>query len=478
MPTNTASSIRLADRLKLFPDATSIQNDSLVIAGHDLASLAADHGTPLYLYDALTLNNAVAEYRSALQKYYPAPSHMTYAGKAFLCKAIAQWTQEHDLLVDCTGEGEIAIAVAAGVVREHILVHGVNKSSADLTSALQHAGTIVVDNLSELRNLRVILSEATFAPHDLPGKSSAGEDLPHSTSETLPRTDTAPMSLRGSDMNLWLRLLPGVAVHTHHAHTETGHHDSKFGMTRAELLEAASFCKENHLPLQGIHFHQGSNFRDPEPLIPAIELALDLAKEIGFMGEWHFCPGGGWGVAYHEDELPNPSIESYVRGIAESVIEGCHVRGLELPHLHLEPGRSLVARAGVAIYRLGAVKKRGEKTWLLTDGGMADNPRFALYGARYSCLPVARIGMMEEAIERVSIAGPYCESGDILIEDLPMPNVREGDLIAVPVAGAYHLSMSSNYNGARRPAVLWLEEGGTRLIVRRETTQDLLRNHA
>ena len=177
-------------------------------------------------------------------------------------------------------------------------------------------------------------------------------------------------------------------------------------------------------------------------------------------------------MAYHEDELPHPSIESYVHGIAESVVEGCQARGLELPHLHLEPGRSLVARAGVAVYRVGAVKKRVNKTWLLTDGGMADNPRFALYGARYSCLPVSGVGL--ERSERVSIAGPFCESGDILIEDLPMPKVEAGDLIAIPVAGAYHLSMASNYNGARKPIVLWLEEGKAQVIQRRETTRDLL----
>jgi diaminopimelate decarboxylase len=209
-------------------------------------------------------------------------------------------------------------------------------------------------------------------------------------------------------------------------------------------------------------------------MIPAIELALDLVKEIGFRDEWHFCPGGGWGISYHEDELPNPSIESYVRGISEAVIEGCQQRGLSLPHLHLEPGRSLIARAGVALYRVGAVKKRGEKTWLLTDGGMGDNPRYALYGARYSCLPVS--GPSGEMTERISIAGPFCESGDIVIEDLPMPVVHEGELIAIPVAGAYHLSMASNYNGARRPAVLMLETGQARLIVERETVQDLLRN--
>ena len=439
MQKDAALSIRLADRLKLFPDSTSVENDWLFIAGHKLDSLAAEYGTPLYMYDRLTLNSAAKAYMDALSAYYPTSSHITYAGKAFLCKAIARWTQEHDLFVDCTGEGEIAIAVAGGVPRHNILVHGVNKSMADLKSAMQHAGTIVVDNLTELKNVVAATTELVT---------------------TLP--------------DLWLRLLPGVAVHTHHTHTQTGQHDSKFGMTRTEILEAAQFCREKGLPLKGIHFHQGSNFRDPEPLIPAIDMALDLAKEIGFGDEWHFCPGGGWGAAYHEDELPNPSIESYVRGIAEAVIEGCQARGLDLPHLHLEPGRSLIARAGVAMYRVGAVKKRGEKTWLLTDGGMADNPRFALYGARYSCLTVSGVGLEMNA--RVSVAGPYCESGDIVIEDLPMPEVHEGDLIAIPVAGAYHLSMASNYNGARRPAVLMLDEGNSRLIVQRETTEDLLKN--
>ncbi|PWB75077.1 MAG: diaminopimelate decarboxylase [Anaerolineales bacterium] len=425
------------DRLALFPLSTKIENDKLTIAGHDLASLADRYGTPLYIYDRATLNFSAKTYTDALSAHYPAPSKVTYAGKAFLCKAIAQWTQTHAFLVDCTGQGEIAITIAAGVPREHILVHGVNKSVADLKAAVKHAGTIVVDNLTELHR---------FAGQKLQVEGRA---------------------------SLWLRLLPGVAVHTHHAHTQTGQHDSKFGMTREEILQAAQICKSSNLPLAGIHFHQGSNFRDPEPLLPAIDLALDLAKEIGFSGEWHFCPGGGWGVAYHEDELPNPSIESYVKGIAEAVIAGCQARGLELPHLHLEPGRSLIALAGVAVYRVGAVKRRGDKTWLLTDGGMADNPRYALYGARYTCLPVSGVG--GERSEIVSIAGPYCESGDILIEDLPMPKVEEGELITIPVAGAYHLSMSSNYNGARRPAVLMLDEENIRLIQHRETVEDLLR---
>ncbi len=426
------------DRFKLFPLSAKIKNDFLTIAGQDLAKLAEEHGTPLYLYDRATLDAAVEDYKKALASHYPAPASVTYAGKAFLCTAIAQWTQTHGLHVDCTGEGEIAITVAGDVPREHILMHGVNKSINDLKSALQHAGAIVVDNLTELHRITTL----------------------------FPTPDS-------QFPNIWLRLLPGLAVETHHAHTQTGQNDSKFGMTREEILEASILCKNNNLPIKGIHFHQGSNFRDASPLKAAIELGLDLAKEIGFEEEWHFCPGGGWGVAYHEDELPQPDTNEYVRVIANSVIEGCKTRGLIFPHLHLEPGRSLAARAGVAVYKVGAIKRRGNKVWILIDGGMTDNPRHAMYGARYSCLTVAGPG--RERCEVVSIAGPYCESGDVIIEDLPMPKIEVGELIAIPASGAYHLSMASNYNGSRRPTALWLEDGKVKLIVRRETTADLLR---
>jgi len=426
------------NRLQLFPITTTIEKNSLTIAGHDLAKLAKDHGTPLYIYDRETMDTAVIGYKSALASHYPMTGSVTYAGKAFLNLAIAQWTQLHNLFVDCTGEGEIAMAVAGGAPREHILVHGVNKSAADLESAMKYAGTIVVDNLTELQRIANL-----FPIHHSP----------------FP--------------NLWLRLLPGVAVETHHAHTQTGQHDSKFGMTSAEMMEAAQFCKMNNLPLNGIHFHQGSNFRDASPLKAAIDLGIDLAMEIGFTNEWHFSPGGGWGVAYHEDELPQPDSNEYVCVIAENVVEGCKARGLALPHLHLEPGRSLVARAGVAVYKVGAIKRRGEKVWILTDGGMTDNPRHAMYGARYSCLTVSGPG--EARSEKVSIAGPYCESGDVVIEDLLMPKIEVGELIAIPASGAYHLSMSSNYNGARKPAVLWLEAGRARVMQRRETIEDLMR---
>lgn len=425
-------------RLPLFPITAKIENNVLTIAGHSLDQLAEQYGTPFYLYDRATMDVSTQDYKTALASHYPGPASVTYAGKAYLGKAVAEWTRAHDLLVDCTCEGEIAIAQAGGVPREHILVHGVNKSMADLHSAIQNAGTIVVDNLTELVRIRELFSK---------------------DHRQFP--------------NLWLRLLPGVAVDTHHAHTQTGQHESKFGMTHEEILEAAEFCKQHQLPLHGLHFHQGSNFRDARPLQAAIEIGLDLAKEIGFSHEWHFCPGGGWGVAYHEDELPQPDINEYVRVIAKHVLGGCGSRGLKYPHLHLEPGRSLVGRAGVAVYRVGSIKRRGAKVWILTDGGMTDNPRHAMYGARYSCLPVSSAGA--EGSESVSIAGPYCESGDVVIEDLLMPHLAVGELLAIPAAGAYHLSMSSNYNGSRRPAVLMLQEGSVTLMQRRETVEDLLR---
>ena len=197
---------------------------------------------------------------------------------------------------------------------------------------------------------------------------------------------------------------------------------------------------------------------------------------MGFEAAWHFSPGGGWGAAYHEPELPHPDVEDYIHLILESVTEGCCRRSLPLPYLHLEPGRSLIARAGVALYRVGAVKPRGDRTWLLVDGGMTDNPRHAMYGSKYSALPVREPLRPFEA--HVDVAGPLCESGDVILEDLPMPEMATGDLLAVPMSGAYHLSMSSNYNAIPRPAVVWLEQGSKRLIQRRETPEDLMRRDA
>ncbi len=434
----------LEQRLELFPLTTSIQDylgqPTLTIAGHSLADLADQYGTPLYLFDRMTLDASVDAYRQAISTHYPAPAGITYAGKAFLSLAMAQWADHQGLLLDCTGAGEINIAVTAGVARQRILVHGVNKSPADLAAAVNHAGTIVVDNLAELERLDSL--HRTTRPYHFP--------------------------------NLWLRLRPGVAVKTH-AYTQTGQEDSKFGMSMLEASQAILFCRENDLPLKGLHFHQGSHFHDPSPLGPAIETVTQFMAEHQSSG-WQpevLCVGGGWGVPYSEADLPHMPVESYVSFAARQVVAACLANHLPLPQLQFEPGRSLVARAGVAIYRLGAVKRTATRRWLMLDGGMADNIRPALYEARYTALPVTQPA--RPLADPAWLAGPYCESGDILIEALPMPEMQPGELVAVPVSGAYHISMSSNYNGACRPAVLWLDERGEHLILERERPEDLLR---
>jgi diaminopimelate decarboxylase len=438
------SEYRVSDRLALFPTSTRIQAESwperLVIAGCDLGKLAEQYGTPLYLYDQATMDEAVRAYQQALATFYPGEWGITYAGKAFLCVAMAQWVHRRGLWLDCTGVGELAAATAARVPRSQILVHGVNKSQEDLAASLDLAGTIVVDNLAELDRL---VDLARKAKHPLP--------------------------------NLWLRLRPGLAVATH-AYTQTGQEDSKFGMNQTEALEAARICCRHGLSLTGLHFHLGSQFRDPTPIGLAVDRTLDLTVTLQAESNWSpqvLCLGGGWGVAYHEDELPHPPIEEYVQYVAGRLAEGCQRRGLPLPHLRLEPGRSLVAQAGVALYRVGAIKQTTNRHWLMLDGGMVDNPRPALYGIRYSALPVQEPG--RPSAGPTWLAGPYCESSDVIIEELPLPAVQAGELIAVPMSGAYHVSMSSNYNGACRPAVTWLQNGTAQLARRREEPTDLVR---
>ena len=433
--------VEASARLPLFPDSTHLERspngERLTLAGCDLAALAEQYGTPLYLYDQLTLANNLADYRKALEAY-PAPSGLTYAGKAFLCLALAQWVHRSGLWLDCTGHGELAVAAAAGLPPSAVIVHGVNKSQADLQAAFSQASVIVVDHLAEVERL-----------------IAAGPGSP------------APL--------IWLRLRPGLAVDTHR-HIQTGQPEAKFGMAGDELSAASRLCRDNGLTCAGLHFHLGSQLRDPAPLATAIAQALDLAAELLSAGllapNWTLSTGGGWGVAYHEADLPHPSIEAYVAFICKQVESGCRQRLLALPRLQLEPGRSLVARAGVALYRIGAVKHSETRTWLLLDGGLADNPRPALYGARYSALPVSEPS--RPLTIRSWFGGPYCESGDVLIEDLPFPEVETGELVAVPMSGAYQLSMSSNYNGALRPAVLWLADGKARLVQRRQTEAELL----
>ena len=422
-------------RLKLFPHTTKIIHRKLTLNGLDLSTLADKFGTPLYIYDRETLDININIYREELKRSYAGEFDLTYAGKAFLCLALAEWVNQQGISLDCTGLGELTLAKAAGMKKMKIVFHGVNKSRADLEMGLSSAGVIVVDNLDELNQI-VRLSQTREIP------------------------------------DLWFRYQPGQKVKTH-AYTQTGYHGSKFGLCEREIILAAKVCKENGLNLRGLHFHLGSQFSDLRPLGNAVDAALDLAIEIQPQEGWVLSPGGGWGVPYHEDEIPYPPIQEYVEFLSNKVEDFCQKNHLPLPKLQPEPGRSIVAKAGIALYRVGAIKKNHGKTWVLVDGGLADNPRPAIYGTRYSALPVR--DPERSPVTSVNIAGPYCESGDVMITSLPMPEMRVGDVVAVPVSGAYQLSMASNYNGARRPAVLWVEKGHHQMIRERESPEDLFR---
>lgn len=438
----------LSARLQLFPVTVQVEegqdSSRLSVAGICLDELAELVGTPYYLYDQVTLDAALEAYQQSLHRNYPGSSGVTYAGKAYLSTAMAQWVKYRQISLDCSSAGEIFIASQAGLPRQKIVSHGVNKSPADLQAALQHAGSLVVDNLNELDRLISLQARIGMEP-----------------------TSNFP--------DLWLRLKPGVSTQTH-SHIQTGQVDSKFGLDAQEFTRAVGLCQNHHLPLIGLHFHLGSHLHTPQPLVTALEIAIELIQECRLQTGWLprvICPGGGWGVPYHETDLPHLPIENLVAALASTLVTQCQAHQLPLFHLQLEPGRSLVARAGVAVYRLGAIKHTPSRRYLFLDGGMADNPRPALYQARYTALPVNN--PFRQPGSPAWLAGPYCESGDLLLEDILLPEMQPGELVAVPVSGAYQLSMSSNYNGACRPAVLWLNDQQAQLVQARETASDLVR---
>ena len=430
-------------RLELFPTSTILdpKRQTLMIGGLDLNELAAEYGTPLYLYDQLTIQEAIQSYRQNLAQVYPASSGLTYAGKAYLCLAIARWMSRQGLQIDCSSANEIYIAQHAGVPRGQILQHGVNKSPQDLQSGLQQAGVLVVDNPEELNQL---FAQLKHAPQHTP--------------------------------EIWLRWRPGLNVPAH-SHLQTALKGSKFGFSSEEIFAAVKSSLEAGLPLSGLHFHLGSNLHELEALEVGVKQAVNLLAALRTSTGWiakSLSPGGGLGIAYHEDDLPAPTIKEYVTAIVSSLIEACDDYALPLPHLQLEPGRSLVGRAGVALYRVGGLKQSGDRSWVLVDGGLADNPRPALYGTRYTALPVENV--RRPAAGSFWLGGPACESGDILAENLPLPQMTAGEFLAIPASGAYQLSMSSRYNGAQRPAVLWLGDQTASLIQERETLEDIIRH--
>lgn len=428
---------------QIWPDtATFAADGGLTVGGVALTTLAARYGTPLYILDLATVEQIAQHYRAALAAHYPGPAAVHYASKALLNTAVAQLMTGQGLGLDCVSIGEVEVALQAGVDPAWIHLHGNAKPPHELAAALRLGiGRIVVDSLDELR----LLSELT-------------------TERTTPYP-------------IWLRLNPGIDVHTH-AHIQTGQLDSKFGLPIQTGMAAAALdllAAAPGLHLVGIHAHLGSQITELDAVALGCERLLDFASTVqARLGRpiTELSPGGGLAVAYQPDD-PQPSIAAYAAALGNAVVAGCARLGLDLPLLVIEPGRSLIARAMVAVYTALAVKDiPGVRRYVAVDGGMGDNLRPALYEARYT---VRRAdGAWGAGPVPVTIAGRYCESGDILVREALLPELEAGALLAFAQTGAYTLSMASNYNLVGRPALVLVAAGHDYLLQRRETVADLV----
>ena len=427
--------------IDVFPMGTKINSEGVLeIGGCDVLSLAKAHGTPLYVYDEKTIRSMAQTFVGEFTSRYPKTS-VAYASKAFLNLAMAKIANEENLSLDVVSGGEIAVAHAAGFPSNKMYFHGNNKTPQELSEAIDlGVGTIVVDGFQELDILNNIAKS------------------------------------KNANQGIMLRLSPSVDAHTH-AHTTTGILDVKFGFS-IETGESSIAIKQaldsSHLILQGIHFHLGSPIFQLEPYSNAIDTVFDYLKPFLHQGLdlKKFSPGGGFAIGYLQRQLP-PSIAGYADVITSMLKTKCDDLGIDYPELIIEPGRSIVGRAGVAIYTVGVTKViPNVRTYVSLDGGMGDNIRPALYEAQYEAVAANKMSLTH--FETVTLAGKYCETGDILVKDVSLPILDSGDLVAIPASGAYCIAMSSNYNMNPRPEIIMVSDGDSRIIKRRETYQDLM----
>lgn len=428
-------------RLSLFPLTAKVNSQShLVIGGCDTIELAAEFGTPLYVFDEFSLRSKCTEFKEEFGQRYR-DTTVLYAGKAFINKALVIILKDEGLGLDVVSVGELGIAQSVGFPLDKVYFHGNNKSAEEIRLALEgQVGCLVVDNFHELTMLGEIAREMN------------------------------------AQTNILLRLSPGIDPHTHQYIT-TGIVDTKFGFQLASGEEAvAQAMRASNLNLVGLHFHLGSLIFETEPYQRAIELILSLAAKMKLKYSFELRElnvGGGFAIQYALDS-PAPPVSAYAEAIASKIISQCQELDLLLPKLTIEPGRAIIGPAGVALYQVGAVKDvPGIRCYVSVDGGMADNIRPALYGAQYEAVVANKASEVET--KKVTIAGKFCESGDILVKDINLPPVSAGDIIAIPDCGAYCLPMASNYNASFKPAIVLVKEGKTRLIRRRETVDDLTR---
>jgi diaminopimelate decarboxylase len=415
--------------LEPFPTSAAIEDGELSVGGVAATALAGEFGTPLVVYCEKTLLESARAYRRA------APDALVaYSVKAFPSVALLRLFSGEGLGADVSTLGELEYAKRADVPGDRVVVHGNNKSEEELRAAAgAGAGLVVLDSLDEVERA-----------------ASAGV------------------------RRVLVRVTPGIEADTHAA-IRTAHHGSKFGLPPEPALEAIAKARAAGLDAVGVHVHIGSQLLDTQAARTSVEWLAGFAADCRAELDW--TPevvdlGGGLGIQYVEDEAP-PAIEDFVAVLRERLEHEWRLHGLALPKLVLEPGRSLVGHAGVTLYRVGVVKQASETlTYVAVDGGMSDNPRPQLYGARYTAVLAnrARDGMDGS----YAVCGKHCESGDVLIERVRLPRPRWGDVLAVPGTGAYTLGMGSNYNGVPRPAAVLVKEGRAQVIRRRETVDDLL----
>jgi diaminopimelate decarboxylase len=414
----------------------------LMVGGCDAVELARRFGTPLHVIDGDRLRANLHAYREAFARHAPS-GQPVFASKALCVVATCQLAHEAGFWLDVASGGELYTALRAGVPADRLVFHGNYKTPEELRWAVEvGVGRVAVDNLHELEELDRIARAA------------------------------------GRVVDVWLRVTPGIEPHTHRA-IQTGGVDTKFGFGIPDGAARGAVRNTLELPglrLRGFHSHIGSQILELEPFEENARAVLDFAAEVraetGFVAE-EVNLGGGLGIRYMSADRP-PSIEEYVAAVARALQVACTRLDYPVPKLFLEPGRSVVGPAGVTLYTVGPVKRiPGVRTYVATDGGMYENPRPALYGARYEALLAARPD--DPPAEVVALAGRCCESGDVLIWEAHLPAVRPGDVVAVFSTGAYTYSMASNYNRFPRPAVVLAEGGRAAVVVRRETYEDLVR---
>lgn len=422
----------------VLPATATVVDGVLHIGGMSATDLVAEFGTPLFVMCEETFRSRARAYRTA----FPG-ADVSFAGKAFLCKAMAAMVAEEGLGLDVASGGELHTALAAGFPTERIIFHGNNKSDRELEMAIANGvGRIVADSVEELT-----------------------------------RIDRAA-GAAGVRARVSLRLTPGVEAHTHE-YIQTGQDDSKFGMSieggaAAEGVTAAAALP--NIEVIGTHCHIGSNITGTEAFLKTVEIVAAFCASVGFSPE-EVNLGGGLGIAYTRGEIP-ARVESFGSDITSTVQKEFTSLGLAAPRIAVEPGRWLIANAMVTLYTVGAIKEiPGLRTYVSVDGGMSDNIRPSLYGARYEALLANKA--THEPGRLVTVAGAHCEQGDLLIKDISLPaSVQRGDILAIGATGAYGYSMASNYNRFPRPAVVCVRDGAARVIVRRETYDDLIARDA